>query len=105
MINNILILTILDLLINLIDVLVVILPVLLSVAFMTIIERKQLAAMQRRVGPNTVGGENIKSLCQTKRFYCSSSVGNNNEIITALFKKEQLLLNYLTKRLLTLVVI
>ena len=85
MINNNLILTILDLLINLIDVLVVILPVLLSVAFMTIIERKQLAAMQRRVGPNTVGGENIKSLCQTKRFYHSSSVGNNNEIITALY--------------------
>ena len=55
MINNNLILTILDLLINLIDVLVVILPVLLSVAFMTIIERKQLAAMQRRVGPNSVG--------------------------------------------------
>ena len=55
MINNNLILSILDLLINLIDVLVVILPVLLSVAFMTIIERKQLAAMQRRVGPNTVG--------------------------------------------------
>ena len=55
MINNNLILTILDILINLIDVLVVILPVLLSVAFMTIIERKQLAAMQRRVGPNTVG--------------------------------------------------
>ena len=46
---------ILDLLINLIDVLVVILPILLSVAFMTIIERKQLAAMQRRVGPNSVG--------------------------------------------------
>ena len=55
MINHNLILTILDLLINLIDVLVVILPVLLAVAFMTIIERKQLAAMQRRVGPNTVG--------------------------------------------------
>ena len=47
--------TIIEILINLIDVLVVILPVLLSVAFMTIIERKQLAAMQRRVGPNTVG--------------------------------------------------
>lgn len=55
MINNNLIFIILDLLINLIDVLVVILPILLSVAFMTIIERKQLAAMQRRVGPNTVG--------------------------------------------------
>ena len=46
---------ILDFLINLIDVLLVILPVLLAVAFMTIIERKQLAAHQRRVGPNTVG--------------------------------------------------
>jgi NADH-ubiquinone oxidoreductase chain 1 len=37
------------------EVLVVIVPVLLAVAFMTIIERKQLAAMQRRVGPNQVG--------------------------------------------------
>lgn len=55
MLNNNLILTILNLLINLIDVLVVLLPVLLSVAFMTIIERKQLAAHQRRVGPNTTG--------------------------------------------------
>ena len=55
MMNNNLILTILNLIINLIDVLVVLLPVLLSVAFMTIIERKQLAAHQRRVGPNTVG--------------------------------------------------
>ena len=40
---------------NLLEVLIVIVPVLLAVAFMTIIERKQLAAMQRRVGPNTVG--------------------------------------------------
>ena len=55
MTNNNLILIILNTLINLIDVLLVILPVLLSVAFMTIIERKQLAAHQRRVGPNTVG--------------------------------------------------
>jgi len=53
--NNNLIYTIYSLLINLIDVLCVLLPVLLSVAFMTIIERKQLAAHQRRVGPNTVG--------------------------------------------------
>ena len=55
MINNNLTLTIINLLINLIDVLLVLLPVLLSVAFMTIIERKQLAAHQRRVGPNTTG--------------------------------------------------
>ena len=40
---------------SLINILIVLLPVLLSVAFMTIIERKQLAAHQRRVGPNTVG--------------------------------------------------
>ena len=55
MISNNLVVTILNLLINLIDVLVVLLPVLLAVAFMTIIERKQLAAHQRRVGPNTTG--------------------------------------------------
>jgi NADH-ubiquinone oxidoreductase chain 1 len=54
MTNNFTVL-ILNLLVNLIDVLCVILPILLSVAFMTIIERKQLAAHQRRVGPNTVG--------------------------------------------------
>jgi NADH-ubiquinone oxidoreductase chain 1 len=47
--------TIINILINLIDVLTVILPVLLAIAFMTIIERKQLAAHQRRVGPNIVG--------------------------------------------------
>lgn len=40
---------------SLLEVLVVLLPVLLSVAFMTIIERKVLAGMQRRVGPNVVG--------------------------------------------------
>ena len=47
--------TILNVIVSLIDVLVVLLPILLSVAFMTIIERKQLAAHQRRVGPNYVG--------------------------------------------------
>jgi NADH-ubiquinone oxidoreductase chain 1 len=54
MINNIYI-NIINILINLIDVVVVLLPILLSVAFMTIIERKQLAAHQRRVGPQVVG--------------------------------------------------
>jgi NADH-ubiquinone oxidoreductase chain 1 len=50
-----LIYAIISLFLNLIDVLSVVLPILLAVAFMTIIERKQLAAHQRRVGPNTVG--------------------------------------------------
>jgi len=48
-------LTMLSALYSLLEVLVVLLPVLLSVAFMTIIERKVLAGMQRRVGPNVVG--------------------------------------------------
>ena len=55
MLSNSVIITLVNVLISLIDVLVVLLPVLLSVAFMTIIERKQLAAHQRRVGPNYVG--------------------------------------------------
>lgn len=44
-----------NILYNFLEVLTVIVPILLAIAFMTIIERKQLAAMQRRVGPNTVG--------------------------------------------------
>ena len=36
---------------EILDPLLILLPVLLSVAFMTIIERKQLAAHQRRIGP------------------------------------------------------
>jgi len=55
MTNNNLMLHISELLIGLVDVLTVLLPVLIAIAFMTIIERKQLAAHQSRVGPNTVG--------------------------------------------------
>jgi NADH-ubiquinone oxidoreductase chain 1 len=40
---------------QIIIVLSVLIPILLAVAFMTIIERKQLAAHQRRRGPDTVG--------------------------------------------------
>nr|YP_009690396.1 NADH dehydrogenase subunit 1 [Coniferiporia sulphurascens]QEG57176.1 NADH dehydrogenase subunit 1 [Coniferiporia sulphurascens] len=55
MISNKFMITITNILFSFIDVLVILLPILLAVAFMTIIERKQLAAHQRRVGPNTVG--------------------------------------------------
>ena len=55
MINNNLIISILNVLLTLLDVIVVIVPILLAVAFITIVERKVLAAMQRRVGPNTTG--------------------------------------------------
>jgi len=42
-------------LISLVEVLLVVIPVLLSVAFVTIAERKTMASMQRRLGPNIVG--------------------------------------------------
>lgn len=40
---------------NFLEILIVVVPTLLSVAFITIIERKVIARMQRRVGPNVVG--------------------------------------------------
>jgi len=42
-------------LISIIEVLLVIVPSLLTVAFVTIAERKTMASMQRRLGPNIVG--------------------------------------------------
>ena len=39
-------------LISIIEVLIVTVPVLLTVAFVTIAERKTMASMQRRLGPN-----------------------------------------------------
>ena len=42
-------------LISIVEVLVLIIPVLLVVAFVTIAERKTMASMQRRLGPNSVG--------------------------------------------------
>lgn len=43
------------LVISIIEVLIVTLPTLLSVAFVTIAERKTMASMQRRLGPNIIG--------------------------------------------------
>ena len=41
--------------ISIIEVLLVTIPILLTVAFVTIAERKTMASMQRRIGPNIVG--------------------------------------------------
>jgi len=41
--------------ISILEVLIVTIPVLLTVAFITIAERKTMASMQRRLGPNIVG--------------------------------------------------
>lgn len=42
-------------LLSIIQVLLVLLPVLLGVALVTVAERKTMASMQRRLGPNVVG--------------------------------------------------
>lgn len=41
--------------ISILEVLLVSVPVLLTVAYVTIAERKTMASMQRRLGPNAVG--------------------------------------------------
>lgn len=41
--------------ISIMEVLLLVVPVLLVVAFVTVAERKTMASMQRRLGPNTVG--------------------------------------------------
>src|SRR6187399_3257673 len=42
-------------LISVLEVVLVLVPVLLSVAYVTVAERKTMASMQRRLGPNVVG--------------------------------------------------
>ena len=40
---------------NILEIIIILVPVLMTVAFVTIAERKIMAAMQRRCGPNAVG--------------------------------------------------
>lgn len=49
--------------VSIIENLLLMLPALLVVAYVTVAERKTMASMQRRLGPNAVGLEN-KYLCQ-----------------------------------------
>src|SRR6476661_930118 len=44
-----------SIIISVIEILLVTIPVLLTVAFVTVAERKTMASMQRRLGPNIVG--------------------------------------------------
>ena len=41
--------------ISIIEVLLVMVPALVSIAYVTVAERKTMASMQRRLGPNAVG--------------------------------------------------
>lgn len=55
--------------VSLIEVVLVLVPALLAVAYVTVAERKTMASMQRRLGPNVVGQLNFSF----KRLYHSSS--------------------------------
>ena len=65
-------------LISIIEGLLVIVPALLSVAFVTIAERKTMASMQRRLGPNVVG---------LKKIFFSPLTANNCKVKRMNFKK------------------
>ena len=71
--------------ISIIEVLLVIVPALLSVAYVTVAERKTMASMQRRLGPNAVGQLNLNFTF--KRFYHNSS--SYDKAIDALYKNRK----------------
>lgn len=65
--------------ISLIEVVLVLVPSLIGVAYVTIAERKTMASMQRRFGPNIVG--QLKANISFKRsylYYNSPFIINNN---------------------------
>lgn len=66
-------------LISILEVVLLLLPALLSVAFITLAERKTMASMQRRLGPNSVG--QLKFNTSFNRSYSSS----NNKTISELY--------------------
>lgn len=58
-------------LISLIEVILIFVPTLLVVAYTTVAERKTMASMQRRLGPNQVGQHEVQSLHINKLFSSS----------------------------------
>jgi len=72
---------------SVLEVLAVTIPVLLTVAFITIAERKTMASMQRRLGPNSVGwygllqafkGKHLRGLHTTRLLYNKSGTCDAN---------------------------
>ena len=72
-------------LISIIEVLMVLVPALLSVAYVTVAERKTMASMQRRIGPNSVGIygslQPLNKSIFTRQFYtsCKQQVPMSNK--------------------------
>lgn len=67
--------------VSLIEVVLVLVPALLAVAYVTVAERKTMASMQRRLGPNVVGQLNFSF----KRLYHSSSYDDYGKALDALY--------------------
>lgn len=69
-------------LISLIEVLLVLVPALMAVAYVTVAERKTMASMQRRLGPNVVGQNNLnfnfkKLYTRQNTNYCVPLINNS----------------------------
>lgn len=62
--------------ISVLEVLIVTVPVLLTVAFVTIAERKTMASMQRRLGPNAVGYLGLLQAFIFSMYYKHKTLGN-----------------------------
>jgi NADH:ubiquinone oxidoreductase subunit H len=79
---------------SILEVLLVIVPALLSVAYVTVAERKTMASMQRRVGPNKVGYLGLLQAFETqlvKRSFHTgvsrhNSINLNNEHLKELYR-------------------
>ena len=67
---------------SVLEILLVVVPSLMVVAFITIAERKTMASMQRRIGPNFVGvmglGQALISKSINKNYYTTRILYNLN---------------------------
>lgn len=71
--------------VSVLEVVLLLVPALVSVAFVTLAERKTMASMQRRLGPNTVGSKKWKF--SFKKFYHNSAACGSTS--TVFYKKRR----------------
>jgi NADH:ubiquinone oxidoreductase subunit H len=65
---------------SILNVLFLIVPILLAVAWITVFERKLLAILQRRTGPNVVGSRTKLNKKLGLRFFHKSSIVKNDPV-------------------------
>ena len=71
--------------ISLIEVVLVLVPALVGIAYVTIAERKTMASMQRRLGPNQVGQNNALTMQHTKSYINNSLINYTNPLLIRKF--------------------